>query len=1226
MNDIPHCPNCGAPRPDTSPEGLCSRCLMQQALAASESNVGLSLTERPQRGLELTVSVEPASPSVLAWIGESIAGLPHVLLRDSEIEAGPGPVLKPSSPEMPEPGQRPEKYQLFGEIARGGMGAVLKGRDVDLGRELAVKVLLDSHKDNPELVRRFVEEAQIGGQLQHPGVVPIYELGSFVDRRPFFTMKLVKGRTLAELLRARENGPDDFRGEAGFHRRSDRKVDSVSAKPLSMAELPRLLSIFESVAQTLAYAHTRGVIHRDLKPSNIMVGSFGEVQVMDWGLAKVLPRGGAADDEPRPRFEPEIPVSVIHTARSDSDASHAGSVLGTPGYMAPEQARGEIDAIDERADVFGLGAILCEILTGEPAFVGRTSAETLRKAGRGELSEAFVRLDASGAAAELIALTKDCLAAEPHDRPRRAGVVVERITAYLAGVQERLRNAELARVEERARRRLTVAAAASVLGLLILGGGGWAYLEQLKAARRAAVERVVSEALDEANLLRGQARLAVVDEQSRWSEALSAAKRADGLLAGGEADNEVRSRVRTVLAALEREQAAARASADKLRHDRELVDRLESIRGARSEHWDPNRTDTEYARAFREIGVDPDRIGPREAGDRLRTRSEPAELASYLDDWASARRSARRPEPEWRGLVEAARAIDPDPWRDRVRTQLGNQDAAAIAWFRTLSDDDRALNAQPAVSLVLLARQLTGQSDRARAEAVLYRAWRHHPDDFWINFELGRVDWNGKNYDRPAEAVRFYSVAVAIRPRSSAAHYSLGSALHAQGKLDEAIAEFREAIGLKPGFAEPHYGLGVALQSQKKLDEAIVAYRTAIRIRPDDADARTALGSALAEQGKLDDAITEIRAAIRVESKLFEPHYRLAIILHRQKKLDEAIACYRTAIQLRPDEAAARANLAAALQEQGKLDEAISEYGTAIRIAPNLFEAHAGLGTVLHRERKHGEAIVAYRAAIRLKPDDAATHISLASALLEHGKLDEAIEECRTAIRLKPDDAMARIILGTVLRSKGDFDLATTAFRKALELARQSFLLQFRIRGELMQTEHEADLAARLPAVIRGDQTPKGAFESLEFAYLAHRMKRYPAAAQLFSEAMRDSPKLFVGLILQNRYKAACAAALAGAGKGEVDKPLEDKAKARWRNQAIEWLTAELAQMSKQVETAKPEDRSALGQTLRDWKSDPELAGIRDVLGVKSLPEDDQKACRALWADVDALLRKVESR
>ena len=235
-------------------------------------------------------------------------------------------------------------YQLEGEIARGGMGAILKGRDLDLGRELAIKVLLEPHRGNPQVVRRFVEEAQIGGQLQHPGVVPVYELGTLPDRRPYFAMKLVKGRTLAALLGERTGPAQD---------------------------LPRFLGIFEQVCQTMAYAHARGVVHRDLKPSNVMVGTFGEVQVMDWGLAKVLAQGGIADEAAGGR------TAVITTVRSgpagSGDESQAGSVLGTPAYMAPEQARGEVERIDERADVFGLGAILCEILTGRPPYVGSTA-------------------------------------------------------------------------------------------------------------------------------------------------------------------------------------------------------------------------------------------------------------------------------------------------------------------------------------------------------------------------------------------------------------------------------------------------------------------------------------------------------------------------------------------------------------------------------------------------------------------------------------------------------------------------------------------------------------------------------------------------------------------------------------------------------------------------------------------------------------------------------------
>ncbi len=277
MAEANRCPNCGSERPANAPKGLCPRCLLQQGLNSEAFSVA--------KGGEpaATLALLPASgqTSALVHLAETIGPVPRVLLRDTDSDTEPGPVVKPGSPEMPGHTDPAARLQLLGEIAHGGMGAILKGRDSDIGRDLAVKVLLEQHRDNPELSRRFIEEAQIAGQLQHPGVVPIYELGAFVDGRPYFTMKLVKGRTLADVL---------------------------AARPDSTADQSRILGVFLQVCQTVAYAHARGVIHRDLKPSNVMVGSFGEVQVMDWGLAKVLPRGGAM---PTPR-----PVWSITTGQS----------------------------------------------------------------------------------------------------------------------------------------------------------------------------------------------------------------------------------------------------------------------------------------------------------------------------------------------------------------------------------------------------------------------------------------------------------------------------------------------------------------------------------------------------------------------------------------------------------------------------------------------------------------------------------------------------------------------------------------------------------------------------------------------------------------------------------------------------------------------------------------------------------------------------------------------
>jgi eukaryotic-like serine/threonine-protein kinase len=193
------CWGCGERWPDDATKGLCPACLVRAGLEGSCKD-----------NHELTVSFGPAFSSTFSRLAESLGGLPRVLLRDSDRSSDPGPIVRPASEQMPDLADQTTRLQLFGEIARGGMGIVLKGRDPDLGRDVAVKVLLDAHRDRPDLVRRFVEEAQIGGQLQHPGVVPIYELGAFADRRPFFAMKLVKGRTLASLLAERPDPARDL--------------------------------------------------------------------------------------------------------------------------------------------------------------------------------------------------------------------------------------------------------------------------------------------------------------------------------------------------------------------------------------------------------------------------------------------------------------------------------------------------------------------------------------------------------------------------------------------------------------------------------------------------------------------------------------------------------------------------------------------------------------------------------------------------------------------------------------------------------------------------------------------------------------------------------------------------------------------------------------------------------------------------------------------------------
>ncbi len=855
MADRRTCQKCGSPVPFRSPESLCPRCMLLAGFAISAGS------DRLEESLDTALLATPV-PSVLDTIGATIGAVPRVLLRDTSVGETPSPIIRPSNGDDPS-----IRYRIDGEIARGGMGSVLKGRDPDLGRDVAIKVLRDDLRDNADLVRRFVEEAQIGGQLQHPGVVPIYELGTFADKRPFFSMKLVKGQTLADLLAARSAPNDD---------------------------LPRFLSIFAAVAQTMAYAHTRGVIHRDLKPSNVMVGSFGEVQVMDWGLAKVLPRGGLAADEQAGKQKP--PETMIATARSGSglDLSHAGSVLGTPSFMAPEQARGETDSINERADVFALGSILCDILTGSPAFTGRSSAEIVRKSAKGETADALTRLEGCGAEAELIALANDCLAVEPADRPHDANVVSERVTTYLSGVQERVQAAERERavavakaIEERRRRKVQLALAASVLALTTLGGLSTTYYLQQRAAHIAAGQRI----FDQVSTLHRQA-LEHPEEIQRWEVAMAAVE---------QGDHASDSNATAQLASLQ-EQIAGGLEAAK--RDKALLDRLVDIRSAEADDRDGTITDHDYAEAFREAKIDLMTLPPEQAGAKINARpaSVAAALAAALDDWAGFRRAKLHDAAGAARLSAAARIADPEPWRNQLRTALDLSDKPARKSALEALARNAKLDELGAISLQLLGTGLSAAGDNARAESVLRAAQNRHPRDVWVSFELGRVL---QKQSRRDEAIRFYTAARAIRPETAQA---LAFALEDRGESDAAIAVFRDLVGAAPESASHLANLGTALkekglsrEADEILDAAVALGREATRKKPG-SYGHDNLGFTFLIQGKLHEAIAECREAIRLQPDNVAARNKLGVALQRLGKLDEAIAAFLEAIRIDPED------------------------------------------------------------------------------------------------------------------------------------------------------------------------------------------------------------------------------------------------------------------------------------------------------------------------------------
>ena len=911
------------------------------------------------------------SPSGITLVrGSESAGI-HLQDGSDEVE---GVALRPGH----RSGDRCGRFFVLGELARGGMGVVLQGRDVDLGRDVALKVLHESHADDPRLVQRFIEEAQIGGQLQHPGIVPVYEIGLDDSDRPFFAMKLVRGRTLAALLAERKDPGDG---------------------------LGRFLDIFEKTCQTLAFAHSRGVVHRDLKPANVMVGRFGEVQVVDWGFAKVLSQGGIADE-----LLPTASDDEVATIRSSSPSSHsqAGSVLGTPSYMPPEQAQGNVESLDERADVFALGAMLCELISGHPPYVRVPGSDVMTLAQGASLEGAWERLDACDADEELIELARRCLAPKPHDRPRSAGVVADEIASYTSSREQAARSAQVqaaeARVrvrEERKARRLTLALAGLGSVMVLLAAGF--FFRQRSAERKTEQEirSAVADARDEA--LSGEVEAA-------WAFL----RRAQGLAEAGDPTPAALAELRNAEELLQQEGARA----DRARRDARMRERLTEIQGRPSP--DHASADEDYEEAFRDYGLDALAMSPEESAARVSAISDPAMrglMARALDDWAGRRRLRRDAgSVGWRDLLSAARLADPDPLRGQLR------EALLTGTLPLLQRISRELDpgAMTPRSLHLLAMNLERLGDGEQALAVLRRAVAAQPGDYALHRELARILSRSKNKDNLAEARVHALICLSHQPRSVALRQLLADIA---GRSSDPVARLRF------------------------LNEALA-------IDPTHETCRLQLAQAFIDQGRLVEARREVDKVFAQSSENPHAHFVLAAIHERagdERARKEALAAGRTLyMQQRMRKRADQ------VWRKRPRWRGLDDLRLRVARQPNDPETQAELASALSLVGDHQAGLRAARKALALNPNSPMALSAEAGALEGLGRYEAAIEaayrarecgldsrsiafrieDCRRKLALTPlldspelpESARDRLVLARCALDKGQAEKAAVIF------------------------------------------------------------------------------------------------------------------------------------------------------------------------------------------------------
>lgn len=303
------------------------------------------------------------------------------------------------------------RYLIANEIGHGGMGIVYRGWDLQLQRHVAIKIIRKDQRGKRHSLLRFLREARIASRLRHPGILPIHDFDVEPSGSAYIIMDLISGNTMDQGMRASSGVPSN---------------------------LPSMLTTFLQICHAIAFAHANGVVHRDLKPSNIMVGEYGTATVLDWGLAKILGNSGVKTND----MDADVPFPLARLdglpgllSPGDSCSTLFGTVLGTPHYLAPEQARGE--EVDYRGDVFSLGGILCRLLTGFPPFIGSKVSEVFEKSIAGDVQRAFESLEQSRAPGPVIALARWCLMPNPADRPANAGILVERLRSFLESRQRR---------------------------------------------------------------------------------------------------------------------------------------------------------------------------------------------------------------------------------------------------------------------------------------------------------------------------------------------------------------------------------------------------------------------------------------------------------------------------------------------------------------------------------------------------------------------------------------------------------------------------------------------------------------------------------------------------------------------------------------------------------------------------------------------------------------------
>jgi serine/threonine protein kinase/Flp pilus assembly protein TadD len=1084
--------------------------------------------------------------SLRARVEELLAAYPRV---ERFLEAPAAPSITMDQARLGEgPGTLIGPYKLVQEIGAGGMGTVWMAQQAEPVKRLVALKVIKPGMDSRQVIARFEAERQALALMDHPNIARVFDAGTTDSSRPYFVMELVKGVPLTKYC------------------------DEHRLTPKQRLEL------FIPICHAIQHAHQKGIIHRDIKPSNVLVALYDGKpvpKVIDFGIAKATGQ--------------QLTEHTLVTG--------FGAVVGTLEYLSPEQAELNQLDIDTRSDIYSLGVLLYELLTGTTPL----ERKQLKETGLLEVLR-IIREDEAPTPSNRLSTTDELptVAANRGMEPRKLSGVVrgeldwlvmkaldkdrnrryESASAFAADVQRYLHDEPVLACPPSAwyrsrkfvrRHRTALTMAGMVLFLIAFLGAGIGWVVRDRAAQQVEKANNLNQTLDQADRFL---------QEGKQAEALAAFDQARMLADQAPSDRAREARLAALKEALD---AAARDQAFIARFEDIVLDVQSRVHEAKSRFMGEAAYPA-IRNALSQYGIVIGDTPPAQVAAHIQGRPESVRrhLLTALDEYLEYALKEDASAHQW--LIAVLEGADSDPWRLRVRKAWIDRDEKLVEQLAREADVEK----QPPSYLLSMAKRLPEQMQPTRLE-YYRRIQRAHPADLWANHDLAyELGHNNKG----AEAVRYFTAALVLRPRNPGIYFNRGSALHMAGEVDAAIADFRQALVFAPRYASVHAALAIALKDSGEWDKALAEANEAIQLDPKLAGAWWSRGTVYVDQHEY------------------------------QKSLDD---CSK-AIELNPNWAPAWAARGNANLQLRRYKQALADCTTAIKLDPRNVGAWFNRGCANGGLGRQQDALADCSKAVELNPNDPQAHYNLAYLLSDNGRVDDAIAAYHVAIRLKKDYAEAHVNLAAELAmTKGQFIQALPYIRRGHELGIRNPRWPYPTAEFLEKCERWAKVEEQLSRFLEGNTTPASARDWTDVAEVCTRKRLNRAAARFYEDAFAANLGLADDLAAAHRYSAACVAALAGCGQGNDVAQLDGRERAHLRRQALKWLRADFTAWTKELAKNTHEARAEVQKQMKHWQTDADFAGVRGPEVLAKLPEAERQPWQTLWSDVAEMVTRAQT-